>query len=134
MDNALDLFLSTGTLILASGIVILTFFIRRIVETAIPSAKKQADENEVGITYATPFAHWWNSVILYAVPVLVGGSIGFLDIPFLFQNVDLSTAGGRAFFGAVTGWFSSFMYKVARKILIKKTGVDLNALPEEPLG
>jgi len=118
-----------GTAVLALSIVIVTFFVRRIVETAVPTAKKQNDENHPGITYMTTFARWWNSVILYAIPVVVGGAIGWAHVPYLFSVEGLDTVSSRIFFGGVVGWLSSFFYKVIRMTLKKKTGVDINPTP-----
>lgn len=128
MDNAIANFLQFGTLVLACAVFILTFFVRRIVETAVPSVKKQADENAKAVTYKTTFARWWNSVILYAIPVVIGSLIGLVNISFIFTG-DIKTISGRMIFGGVVGWFSSFLYKVVRKMIIKKTGVDGSDLP-----
>lgn len=129
MDQALDQFITAGTAILALSVVILTFFIRRIVETAVPSVKKKADENEIGVTYSTQFARWWNQVILYSVPVIVGACIGLLKVPYLFNIEGMETRGARVFFGGVVGWLSSYIYKIVRMTLKKKTGVDLEPTP-----
>ncbi len=129
MDQAISQFFTAGTAILALSIVIVTFFIRRIVETAVPSVKKQADENHPTPTYKTGFARWWNSVILYSIPVLVGSTIGFFNVSYLFNIEGMDTAGSRIFFGGVVGWMSSYLYKILRLTLKKKTGVDINPTP-----
>jgi len=130
MDQAIQQFLQTGTLVLAFAVFIATFFVRRIVETAVPTLAKKVDENEKGATYETAFARWWNKVILYAIPVVLGASAGVLNIPFLFGE-QIQTMAGRCFFGAVVGWFSSFLYKVFRKMLVKHVGVEEPEGPPE---
>jgi hypothetical protein len=123
MDQAIQQFLQTGTLVLAFAVFIATFFVRRIVETAVPKLAKKADENEKGATYETAFARWWNQVILYAIPVTLGASAGLINMPFIFGE-NIQTLAGRCFFGAVVGWFSSFFYKVFRKMLVKHVKVE----------
>lgn len=129
MDQAISQFFTAGTAVLALSIVIFTFFTRRVVETACPSVKKKADENAVSITYSTMFARWWNQVILYAIPVVVGAFIGMANIPYLFSVEGLDSRGSRMFFGGVVGWLSSFIYKVIRMTLKKRTGIDIQPTP-----
>lgn len=125
MDQAISQFFTAGSVILAISVVIATFFIRRVVETAVPSVKKMADENDPHPTYKTGFARWWNKVILYLIPVLVGACIGMFDIPYLFSIEGLDGMSSRVFFGGVVGWMSSVVYKGVRMAIQKKTGVDI---------
>jgi hypothetical protein len=126
MDQAVNQFFTAGTAVLALSVVIFTFFIRRIVETAVPSVKKAADENQPAVTYKTQFARWWNQVILYAIPVVVGAGIGLLHVPYLFSVEGIGdSASSRVFFGGVVGWLSSYVYKIIRMTLKKKTGIDI---------
>ena len=119
----IDLLFRLNTLVLGIAIVIGTFFIRMIVETAAPSCKKIGAES-------TRFGRWWNGVIIYAIPVLLGVVLCvFVGEPItpveaIKDGVILKKVA--ALFGAVVGWLSSFLYKVARKTLKKKTGVDLD--------
>lgn len=125
MDNAVDLLLRQGTVALAVVVVIGTFFVRRIVETAVPSIKQKAHENSPEVTYPTKLSEWWNKVILYSVPPGLGGLLGIFSIPFIFSPTDFTTMGGRIIFGVGVGWFSSFIYKVLKKMISKTTGVEL---------
>jgi mannose/fructose/N-acetylgalactosamine-specific phosphotransferase system component IIC len=125
MDSAISQFFTPGTAVLALSVVIVTFFLRRIVETALPSVKKQADENDPSITYLTLFSRWWNQVFLYAIPVVVGSALGFANVPYLFSIEGLTTTGSRVLFGGVVGWLSTYLYKVLRMALKSRTGVDL---------
>ena len=125
MDQAISQFLQPGTLALAVAVFILTFLIRRVVETAVPTLKKQSDENHPKVTYATGFARWYQQVILYAIPVAVGTCLGALQIQYVTPS-EVSTVGGGMVFGAVVGWFSSFLYKIVRRALVQKAGVDVD--------
>src|SRR3954467_15430357 len=123
MDSAIEQLLNLGTMIFAVSIVIATFFIRRVVETQWPALRKKADENSPAVTYSTAFARWYQTVILYAIPVVVGGLLGLLKITYFFPT-SIETAAGRIFYGGVVGWFSSAIYKVVKKALASK-GVEL---------
>lgn len=125
MDEAVSHLLSTGAMMMGLVSFIGTFILRRVVETAVPSAKKKADANENGISYETVFARWWNEVFLYVLPAAVGGSVGFANIPYIFAGMGIETWGGRVTFGIVMGFFSGFFYKVVRKALKAATGVDI---------
>jgi len=125
MDEAVKTLLGTGSLILGLTAFIGTFIIRRIVETAVPTARKQVDANAPGATYLTEFSRWWNEVILYAMPALIGGSCGAVNLGEALSDDAGKTIWGRVFFGVIVGFFSGFVYKVARKLLKKTTGVDL---------
>jgi len=124
MDQAVTALLKLESVYLAVAVVIVTFFVRRIVETAVPSAKKKADENAAGITYETSFARWWNSVILYAIPVVAGSGMAMAAVASGWEMLPVSTLGGAAISGGIVGWFSSFLYKVFRKVLKQRTGID----------
>lgn len=121
MDDALSQIFRAGTIAVAVGVFVATFFIRRITELLIPSLKKSEDK------YKTKLSLWWNTVILYAIPVLLGCSVGF--IPSDFLHGDIKDMGGRLMFQAGVGWFSSFIYKVTRKMILQKAGVDLRRPP-----
>jgi hypothetical protein len=125
MDEAVGNLFGVGALVLGLVAWVGTFLIRRIVETAVPSARKRADANAPGITYLTPFSRWWNEVILYALPALVGGSCSGARVGDMVGPAVAQTHSGRIFFGIIVGFFSGFIYKVAAKLLKKSTGVDL---------
>lgn len=123
MDQAFDQLEQPGILVFAVCVTLLTFFIRRLVETAVPSLKKKADENAPAVTYETTFSRYWNQVILYALPSLVGALIGIIDVPYLFGENGPKTMGGRVFMGVFIGGASAFAYKAAKK----RWGIDLDA-------
>lgn len=129
MEEVVTSFLSYKSILLTIAVVILTFFIRRIVETAVPSAKKAAHENDPAKTYLNVFAEWWNKVILYAIPVLVGLVLAITVKELAPESLK---TGGLSIYGAVVGWFSSFLYKVFRKVVQQKTGLNLPSASTAP--
>jgi hypothetical protein len=132
MDEAISQLLNLGTAVFAVSIVVATFFIRRGVETAWPSLRKKADENDPCVTYSTTAARWYQQVFLYAIPVVVGVGFGLIDVPFLVPE-SLRTLGGRIFYGMVAGWFSSAIYKVVKKLLAEKAGIQLPSASINPV-
>jgi len=121
--DILDLLTRSGTYVLALAIAVITLIARRVVETLWPSLKKQADANTPGVTYLTMLSRWWNEVILYAIPVVLGALSSLVQSDFLFTGID---GGARWMYGAGVGWFSSFLYKGLKKAALGK----LN-LPDE---
>lgn len=123
MEEITSQILRPGTFAVAVAVVVLTFFVRRIVETIRPDLKNEEP-------YKTALAKWWNSVILYAIPVVFGACSAFINSDFL--HGDIKDFGGRLLFQGGVGWFASFMYKVLRKLVLKKTGVDIQPGPVGP--
>lgn len=130
MDEAISQILNIGTAVFGVSIVIVTFLFRRGIETAWPSLRKKADENDPIITYSTTAARWYQQVILYALPVVIGVGLAILDIPFLVPE-ELRTPGGRVFYGMVSGWFSSATYKVVKRLLAAR-GIELPSASINP--
>lgn len=122
--DIIELLTRPGTYVLAVSIFILVFVLKRVVESALPQWKKQHDENSPKITYLTRGARWWNEVILYLLPVLLGCLAGaFLKSDFFFDAI--GDKGGRIGFGGGVGWFSGFLYKLLKKLLWQKFGLEL---------
>lgn len=130
MEEITSQVLRPGTFAVAVAVVVFTFFIRRVVETVRPELKKQADANAKEITYLTPLARWWNTVILYAIPVVLGAGTALIGSDFI--HGDIKDVGGRLLFQGGVGWFASFMYKILRKLILQKTGVDIQPGPVGP--
>lgn len=116
-----------GTYVLGLFVFILTFFTRKVIEGINPSLKKAADENSPKFTYLTTAARWWNEVVLYALPVVYGMASALLKSDFFFA--DIGDRGGKIAFGGVVGWFASFLYKLLRKVIKQKLGVDIVPTP-----
>jgi hypothetical protein len=112
-----------GTYVLGIALFAASFLLRKVVETQWPRLKKQADANAKEATYLTTFARWWNEVLLYIIPVALGGCCGFIKSEFFFAGI--GDKGGRLLVGAVIGWCSSFLYKCLRKLAKQKMGLDL---------
>lgn len=126
MDNVVSLLLSQGTITLAVAVFVLTFFVRRICEMQWPGLKMAAGENDPAKSYPTKMSEWWNKVILYAIPVVIGALIALFRIPFVFPEDTFETTGGRVVFGVLVGWFSSYLYKIIKAAIGKKAGVTLS--------
>lgn len=124
MDATVSQFLTKGTAIIAIVVVILNFFVKRIVEMTWPKLRPVGGEMDHKPMYSGKAGMWWNEVGLYALPVLIGSTFGrFVDEPFMFG--DISTIKGRVFYAGVVGWFADFLYTVVQKALYKSTGVEL---------
>lgn len=125
MDEFYNTLTRPGVLILALCVFILTFFIRRLVEIMFPRLKKRTEADKA--PYVTAAAMWWNEVILFLIPVVLGAGIAVLCRKISYvMPVEPITVGGSILWGIVIGWFSGFFYKVCRNLLKAKTGVDLD--------
>jgi hypothetical protein len=114
-----------GTYVLAMAIYISTFFIKRMVQTAMPWLAKQHDANSPKVTYLTSGARWWNEVILYMLPVVLGVLVGaFIHSEFFFDGI--GDKGGRLGFGGGVGWFSGILYKILNKLMKQRAGLELS--------
>lgn len=127
--DILSLLTRSGTYILAVAVFVSTYFIRKIIEIIRPGWKKMADANDIGLTYLSTMARWWNEVILYAIPVVLGAMSSLFGSALLFGGLD---AQAGMMFGAGVGWFSSFLYKALKKAVSGRLGVDApSSLPPE---
>lgn len=115
--DILDLLLRPGTYVLGIAIYVVTRLTRRGVELKWPSLKKQADANDPALSYLTPMSRWWNEVILYAVPVVLGGLASLVPSQFLFEGFD---GAAKSMYGAGVGWFSGFLYKALKKAVLSR--------------
>lgn len=115
MDDLISLLVTYKSALLALCVVIGTFFVRRIVETAIPSLQGAK------APYASRVAAWWAEVLLPMVPVTLGVGLA-LGVSELSPE---ASKGVRAVYGLILGWSSSVVYKVVSQTLKAKTGVEL---------
>lgn len=124
MDAAVSQFLTKGTALIAIIVVILNFFVKRIVEMTWPKLVPVGGAMDHKPMYSGKPAMWWNEIGLYALPVFIGCTIGrFVNEPYLFGAI--GTVVGRVFYAGVVGWFADFLYTVVQKTLYKSTGVEL---------
>lgn len=130
MDEVVSHILSYKFVLMCVIVWIITFFIRRVVETARPSLKKAADETEHKQTYTNRLAVWWNDVILHAIPVVLGSLLAIIMKDMAPDTVWYS----RAIYGVLPGWLSAFIYKLLRQTLKKRIGLDLpgGSIPPPP--
>lgn len=110
-------FLHIGTALLGVAVVIITSFIRKVIETAVPDIRQKADEDDAGPSYGNKLSRWYNKVIVYYIPVVVGVVLGCFKIPVLFGEIE--SLGGRIVFAMVVAWFSRDIYKAVRATLNK---------------
>jgi hypothetical protein len=128
MDPIFNQLMHEGVLIAAILVVMLTFFIRQILETQWPSLK--GVESTTGTTYPNRLSLWYCTLFLYMIPVILGAGIAVLGqkVTFILPE-GVTTLGGAILWGSTVGWLSSFIYKVIRKIFKEKFGVDLTPGP-----
>lgn len=103
---------------------VLTFITRKIVETAKPDLKKQADANSKKITYLSAGARWWNDVILYTLAPTFGAALalGLKDTDYFpdeFKGGTLVALMAGVCVGFTCGWF----FKIFKKLLTRATGM-----------
>jgi hypothetical protein len=126
MDTDSDFFKNPMVLVcfFASACFVLAFITRRIVEAARPDIKKQADENEMKITYTTAFARWWNTVILYALAPTWGVALalGLRSTEYLPES--FRSPQPAVIFGLVSGFLCGMFFKIFKKLLAKKVGFE----------
>jgi hypothetical protein len=130
MDELLSYLLRPGVLTIAMVSYIATMLLRRVVETARPDLKKLAGEMDNAKMYGSRAAVWWNEVILYALPVLIAGTLGLLPSDFLHGPIPSTEA--RVMFSCGVGWFSGMIYKALRKGLGGKLSASAGSEPPGP--
>lgn len=131
MDEVVAQVFTYKTVILMIAVVIGTFFVRRIIETAFPQVKQASSEMSDSATYTNHWAAWWNQVFLYLIPVLLGAAMAFMFKDIVSLDTFTSKTG-LALYGAIAGWFSATGYKVIRRLVQTKTGVELPAVSTMP--
>lgn len=122
MDEIVSQISITGLFAIVVACITIPSIIRRIVETAWPSVVSlKKDGHEV---FPNGMSRWWNKVILYALPVLVGTLLGLVKSEFLF-GAHITTRAGRMFYGMQLGFLSGFLFKILCQLILIKTGVKV---------
>lgn len=126
VDSLFDLFSRPGTYVLGISVYAATAMVRRIVETAVPSLR---------VTKANPeptsaLSRWWNKVILYVLPVLLGSLSCFINSEFLFGSI--TDRGGKVLFGFSIGWLSGFLYKCFKQAVKQRAGISVPSTDSIP--
>ena len=127
--------------IYGTAVFFLTLITRKIVETAKPDFKKQADANDKKVTYASSGARWWNEVILYGLGPLFGVvlALGMQDTEY-FPEALRSNTLVVVMSGICLGFTCGYFFKIFKKLLSRGAGVteeDLDKttdLPKPPGG
>ena len=125
--------------IYGTAVFFLTFITRKIVETAKPDLKKQADANDAKKTYTTTAARWWNEVILYGLGPLFGVALalGMRDTDYFPEQLRSNTLV-VVMAGICLGFTCGYLFKIFKKLLSRATGVDeldkTSDIPKPPGG
>jgi len=122
--------------VFGTAVFFLTFITRRIVETAKPTWKKQADENDKKVVYISTAARWWNDVILYTLGPTFGAllALGMADTDYFPEQLKGNTLVvimSGICLGFTCGWF----YKILKRGLARGAGVkekELDDIPDVP--
>ena len=112
-----EIFFRGGTYVMAAVISMATFFSRRIVEKLIPSWKARG--GKYAKRYDSLAAEWWNTVILYAIPVAFGAMFALSSSEFFFAKLQ---GDAKVIFAIGVGWLSSFLFKLMKKALTGMLG------------
>ena len=128
MDDAFKEYFGVHTIVFAAVCWIGTFLIRRVVETTWPSLKKAASELSAAPTYNSAISSYWNQVILYFIPPVLGLAAAMLATMYPFPP-GIQSLSGRAFFGVTVGFFSGFLFKLVKPVLTRAFGVKDTDLP-----
>jgi len=112
-----------GTYVLAFVIFFLTEMIRRCVFIGRPKWRRQAPPKK---PYASQMAMLWHTVILYAIPVVLGGVAGWkITSEFVFGTL---ATDARILLGCLVGFLAGYLVKVVKKVIAARTGVDFEKL------
>ncbi len=117
--------------IYGTAVFFLTLITRKIVETAKPSFKKQADANDAKKSYASTGARWWNEVVLYGLGPLFGVALalGMADTEYFPEALRANTLV-VVMSGICLGFTCGYLFKIFKKILSKATGMKEGELDE----
>jgi hypothetical protein len=124
---------SFKTIFFGLGIGVIIYVIRLVIEGVFPILKKSkiTKDGVVKVTYPNRLSEWWNTIILYLIPVVIGAVVGaFAEKTFWPEFVQ--TKLGGIFYGSITGWASGFIYSVVRKSMSTIIKVNIGDGPEEP--
>lgn len=107
MDEVFQTFFSAQTILLCLGVYVITFVMRRVVETVWPKVK---------------FNRYWREIFVPIGPIANGAFLGWAMKTWVFPEIVGDSVSGRVVYGAVCGLFSAFLYNRIRAWLKSKTG------------
>ncbi len=117
----MDEVLKIETLLLAFGAYFFTFLTRRIGEVVAPTLSPK--------TPLTTAQNVWERLVLPVVPVLYGVVLVHLVPEFGYPEL-LKTARSRWVFGGLVGFFSEWLYRYLKNLLLSRLKVEApGALP-----
>lgn len=105
MDEILSVFLSAQTVLLCLGTYVVTFVIRRLVETVRPQMKA---------------SHFYRELFLPLGPI-ANGALLAPAMPSLLPALVAGSWAAVMLYGAITGVFSGFLYARIRSWIRAKT-------------
>lgn len=111
MGSFTEVFLSTQTIFLCLGVYMLTFVIRRIVESTQPKVKSN---------------RYWREIFVPIAPIANGIILGLVST-LASPDVVGESVFGRVLYGATCGLFSGWAYGRVRSFLTSK-GVEVSNL------
>ena len=114
MDQVIEVFFSAQTLLLCLGVYVMTYVVRRVVETIVPGLQMN---------------RYWREIFLPLGPIANGALLGLVMKTFVFPDLVNGSLSGRIVYGSVCGLFSAFMYNRVRSWLASKGDV-VGVLPE----
>jgi len=133
IDQVLQQLWNLKTVFFALSIGVFVYVLRLIVEKIFPSLKKRIKTTDKAV-YANKFAEWWNDIILYVFPIVLGAMIGAFAEKTFWPEFAPTRLGG-IFYGAIVGWASGFVYKLAKKFMggsEDELSASASASPVEP--
>lgn len=99
----------------------LALITRRIFEAGFVCLKATGDPAK---PYKTTMSRWWNEVILYTLPVIYGNVVCLLLYKTTFFPDGYQSWQAAMVLGTATGFMSGFLYKVAKRLILRDAGVE----------
>lgn len=98
------------------GVFVISLVLRRVLERLFPTVRKDTPESRA--------QHVWEEVLLPSMPVFVGITMSLVISSYPYP-VLLTGFGSRAVFGAVSGFFCGWAYRIVKAVVTKKFGVEV---------
>jgi hypothetical protein len=114
LNQGLEIFANWQTLLLGLAIYVMSFGLRRVVETGWSGAKKNK---------------WWNEVVLPLTPVALGILLALVAKKFPWPMPVSGSFSARAMYGVACGVFCGWLYSRVRSFM--KAGQDEKAAKDK---
>jgi hypothetical protein len=119
METALTTFVTWQAVLFCLGVFVTTFIIRKAVEGTWDFL---APHKQPGPPPPNRARELWEGVILRVMPPIVGVVCAFITTELMHPGVH--SAAGKAFYGLVCGFGSSYVYMVVKAVLKKGFNVS----------